>query len=124
MGSAHKIASTCLRVVEFGCSLIVLGIMSKFFNGLITLGGPADSRLAYAIAMGAIGAFFALVLFPPAKYSYYCFPIDFALFVCWMVCFALLVDVSIQCLPLMMVARENNILHVARRHKDLLGTLV
>lgn len=94
MGTAHKVISACLRVFEFGCSVIILGILARFFYRLNRIDGPTDSRLVYAITIAAISVTAAIMLVPPVKYSFYCFPLDLALFVCWIVCFALLEDVS------------------------------
>jgi hypothetical protein len=94
MAIAHKIVYSCLRVFELGCSAIVLGLLAKFFRLLNMFGGTSDSRLLYSISMAAISVFASIVLVTPLKYSFYCFPLDLALFVCWIVCFALLEDVS------------------------------
>src|SRR4051812_5550751 len=94
-GTAHKVVSACLRVLEFVCAVIILGILARFFRLLDLIDAPSDSRLEYAISMASISVAASLVLVPPLKYSFYCFPLDFSLFVCWIVCFALLEDVSI-----------------------------
>jgi hypothetical protein len=94
MGAVHKTVSACLRVVEFGCSVIILGILARFFYLIKLADGPVDSRLTYAISIAAISTAFSIVLLPPVKYSFHFFPIDFAFFACWIVCFALLEDVS------------------------------
>jgi hypothetical protein len=93
-GTAHKVISACLRVLEFCCSGIILGLLSRFFYLIDQLDGPNDSRLIFALSMAAISVFFAMVLVPPVKYSFYCFPIDFSIFVCWITCYALLQDLS------------------------------
>jgi len=94
MGTAHKVTSACLRVLEFGCSVIILGILARFFQLLSFVNGPTDPRVVYAISMAAISVAVSLALLPPVKYSYYCFPLDMALFICWIVCFSLLQEVS------------------------------
>jgi len=93
-GTAHKVISACMRVLAFCCSGIILGLLSRFFYLLDQLDGPTDSRLIFALSMSAISVFFAMVLVPPVKYSFYSFPIDFSLFVCWITCFALLQEIS------------------------------
>jgi hypothetical protein len=94
-GTAHKVLSSCLRVLEFCCSGIILGLLSRFFYLLDQLDGPNDSRLIFALSMAAISVFFTIILVPPVKYSFYCFPIDFSIFVCWITCYALLQDVCV-----------------------------
>lgn len=100
MGTAHKIVAVILRMLELGSCGIVLGLLAKFFYALDLINGPTDSRLAYAISMASIGVVASLILIPPVKYSFYAFPLDLALFVCWIVCFALLVDVRIPLSPI------------------------
>jgi hypothetical protein len=93
-GTVHKVFSACLRAFEFGCCIIILGILARFFYVLNRINGPTDSRLVYAISIAAISVVLTIILFPPVKYSFHFFPVDFALFICWIVCFALLEDVS------------------------------
>ncbi|PVH68004.1 hypothetical protein DL98DRAFT_554963 [Cadophora sp. DSE1049] len=94
MGTPSKVTSACLRVLEFGISCIILGVLSKFIHALHQGNGSTDSRLIFAISMAAISILFTFILVPPVKYSFYCFPLDFALFICWITCFALLQDLS------------------------------
>jgi hypothetical protein len=94
MGSAHKVISASLRVFEFGFCVIILGILARFFYLIGKLDVHADSRLVYAISMASISVLLSVVLFPPMKYSFCCFPLDVALFVCWIVVFALLEDLT------------------------------
>jgi hypothetical protein len=110
MGTAHMVVSSCLRVLEFVCTAIILGILAKFFSLLNIFNGPKDSRLEYAISMAAISVVASIILLPPLKYSFYLFPLDLALFICWIVCFSLLEDVSYLILLLSMsrpVSRGN-----------------
>ncbi|KAK3995217.1 hypothetical protein QBC44DRAFT_366743 [Cladorrhinum sp. PSN332] len=94
MGSAHKVISASLRVFEFGFCVIILGILARFFYLLDQIDGPTDSRLVYAISMAAISVVLAIILFAPTKFSFWCFPLDIALFICWIVVFALLQDLT------------------------------
>jgi len=95
MGTAHKVVSACLRVFEFVCAVIILGILARYFYHIDRINAPDNSRLVYAITMASISVVASILLVPPLPYSFYCFAIDFALFVCWIVCFALLEDVSV-----------------------------
>jgi hypothetical protein len=65
--------------------------------------GPQDPRLIYAIFMAAISVALALILLPPIEYSYYSFILYISLFFCWIVCFALLEDISLS-LPNLLIA--------------------
>jgi len=94
MGSAHKVISATLRVFEFGFCVIILAILARFFYLIGRIDAPTDSRLVYAISMASISVLLAIILFAPIKFSFYCFPLDVALFVCWIVVFALLQDLT------------------------------
>jgi len=125
MGSAHKAVSVAFRMFELASAAVILGLLAKFFNLLFRINGPTDPRLVYAVSMACISIALACLLAPPLRYSFYAFPIDFALFVCWIVCFALLVDVSVQVLsdsPLPHNAgtwNADSLRYTAYRHKDL-----
>lgn len=93
-GTAHRVISAILRVFEFGMSAVNLGILARFFSLIHEVGAHEDPRWTYALAMAAISLSLAVILMPPMKYSFYLFPIDFAMFVMWIVSFALLEDVS------------------------------
>jgi hypothetical protein len=94
MGTASKVLSACVRVVELGCACIITGVLGKFFHRISQGGGIKEPILTYALSMAVISILFSIFLLPPVKYSFYCFPLDFALFICWIVCFALLEDLS------------------------------
>ena len=94
MGQASKIVSIVLRVWEIICAIVVTAIVGTYFHYVNNAHGATSSRMAYAIAIGSISIFFALVLMAPMKYSFWAFPLDFAIFVMWMVAFGLLVDTS------------------------------
>jgi hypothetical protein len=51
------------------------------------------SDIEFAVAIGSISIFASLCLSPPYTYSFWFFPFDFAMFVCWMVLFGLLMNV-------------------------------
>ncbi|KAB5559822.1 hypothetical protein GE09DRAFT_69811 [Coniochaeta sp. 2T2.1] len=94
MGTAHKVVSVVLRGIELASAIIILGLLGRFFRLLDLISGPNNSRLEYAISMAAISVAVSILLMPPMEYSFYCFPLDFALFVFWIVCFALLEDLT------------------------------
>lgn len=94
MGEASKILSIVLRVWEIICASVVTGIVGIYLHYLDNAHVGTSSRMSYAIAVGSISIFFGLVLVAPLKYSYWAFPLDFAIFTMWMVAFGLLVDAS------------------------------
>ncbi|RVX66735.1 hypothetical protein B0A52_08928 [Exophiala mesophila] len=94
MGTASKIISVILRVGELVCASIVTGILGYYLSILDDADVPDDGRIVYAVAIGGISIFFSLVLMPPLRYSFWAFPLDLALFICWMVAFGLLCNRS------------------------------
>lgn len=94
MGTASRVISVLLRVGELICAAIVCGIMGYYLRALDDANGPYNSRVVYSVAMAGISILLSVVLLPPLKYSFAAFPLDFAIFICWMVCFGLLLNVS------------------------------
>ncbi len=95
MGSASKVTSVILRIGELICAAIVTGILGHYLSVLYDANVNKNSRIVYTISIGAISLFFSMIFMPPLKYSFWGFPIDFILFICWMVAFGLLVNVRL-----------------------------
>ena len=93
MGIASQITSVVLRAIELISASIVAGIVGTYLHFLGDANVDANGRIVYTIAIAGISIFFSILFMPPLKYSFYGFPLDFALFVCWMVAFGLLVNV-------------------------------
>jgi len=94
MGSGSKFCSVILRFSELASAAIVAGILGRYLAILADANIDAGSRIIYSEVIAGISLLFSIVLFPPLKYSFYCFPIDFALFICWIVAFALLCNLT------------------------------
>ena len=94
MGEASKIVSVFLRVWEIICAGVVTGIVGFYLHYLDEAHVGTSSRMTYALALGCLSIFFGLVLVAPFRYSFLAFPLDFAIFIMWMVAFGLLVGVS------------------------------
>lgn len=94
MGTASKVISVVFRLGELVCSVIVTALLGRFLYFLNLGNGHANGRLVYAQVISCLGIVFSIILLPPIKYSFYAFPIDAILFVCWIVAFGLLADVS------------------------------
>jgi hypothetical protein len=94
MGEASKVASVCLRIGELICASVVAGILGHYLYLLDQADDNLNDRIVYTVAMAGISIAFSIILMPPFKYSFWAFPLDFALFICWMVAFGLLVAVS------------------------------
>jgi len=93
MGTPSKTASVISRLGALFCAGIVLGIISRFFRVVDLGNGPINGRLVYAEVIAAMSIAFAIILLPPLTYSFYFFPFDLIMFICWMVAFGLLANV-------------------------------
>jgi hypothetical protein len=94
MGAASKTCSVILRSGELISATIIAGILGRYLYFLSSANAHVGSRVIYAEVIAGISILASLVLFPPLKYSFYCFGLDFALCICWTVAFALLCNVS------------------------------
>jgi hypothetical protein len=94
MGTASKVCSVILRFGELASAAIVVGILGRYLSILANANVDAGSRIIYSEVIAGISLFCSIIFFPPLMYSFYCFIIDFCLFICWIVAFALLCNVS------------------------------
>ncbi|KFY39730.1 hypothetical protein V495_05768 [Pseudogymnoascus sp. VKM F-4514 (FW-929)] len=92
MGSGSRVISVIFRLMQLVSAAVVAGTLGHYLHNIHEAGVGSNRRVVYAIAIAGISIFFALVLTPPLTYSFYAFPVDFAIFVCWMVAFGLLVN--------------------------------
>lgn len=97
MGTGSKVFSVFLRCGELCCAVICAGLLGRFFYWYNWMGvGHLEGRLIYAQVIACLEIIFAIFLLPPAKYSFYAWPLDIVWFICSIVAFALLADVSIN----------------------------
>ncbi|KAH6662187.1 hypothetical protein B0J14DRAFT_611069 [Halenospora varia] len=96
MGAASKTFSVILRASELISAAIVVGIVGRFLSFLSSAHANAGSRIIYAEVIAGISILASILLFPPLKYSFYCFGLDFALWICWMVAFGLLCNLTVS----------------------------
>jgi len=96
MGIASQITSVILRAIELTSASIIAGLVGAYLHFVSEAGADANGRFVYTITIAGISIFFSMLFMPPLKYSFYGFPLDFALFICWMVAFGLLVSVCIS----------------------------
>lgn len=93
MGTGSKVISVLFRLMQLVSGAVVAGTLGNYLHNIHEAGVGSNRRVVYAISIAGISIFFALVLMAPLTYSFYAFPLDFALFVMWMVAFGLLVNV-------------------------------
>jgi hypothetical protein len=106
MVRASQIISVVLRVGECISAIIVIALLGRFFHLLDLANGIADSRLVYASVIAGISIFLSLLLILPMKYSFYCFPLDGIIFICSIVAFGLLANVSGHQRDVILLIRE------------------
>ena len=95
MGTATKVISVLLRIGECICAIIVIALLGRFFYILNLANASVDGRLVYSSVIAGISIFLSIILVVPMKYSFFAFPLDGIVFICWMVAFGLLANVSI-----------------------------
>lgn len=93
MGVASKIVSVICRGMELISAAIVAGLVGSYLHRLSNANVGANGRIVYTEVIAGISIGLSIILMPPLKYSFFGFPLDFALFVCWMVDFGLLENV-------------------------------
>lgn len=93
-GAAHKIVSVILRFLELSSAVIVLGLLSRFAYMISMAGVNMDGRLVYAMVVAGIGIVYSIFLCPPFDALFASFPVDFILFIMWLVAYCLLQTVK------------------------------
>jgi len=89
-GTAHRIISVLLRLGQFACGIIVLGLLSRFCYLVGLADVSVDGRIIYAMVTAGIAVIFSLFLCAPFNILFLSFPFDFILFIMWLVVFCLL----------------------------------
>lgn len=94
-GVAHKVISALLRLGEFACAVIVMGILGRFTYFLSIPQAHADGRIVYAMVVAGIGIVYSFFFCIPFTSLFLGFPVDFILFVMWLVAYCLLQTVRL-----------------------------
>ena len=97
MGSASKGVSIFFRFMELVSAAVVAGLVGEYLHYIANAHANANDGIVYAVTMAGISIVASMVLFPPLKYTFLAFGFDYALFICWMVVFGLLANVSNLC---------------------------
>ncbi|KAF2185319.1 hypothetical protein K469DRAFT_576726, partial [Zopfia rhizophila CBS 207.26] len=81
-------------LVNFACSVIITALLGHFFY-FPSLGNEhADGCIVYARVIAYLGVVFSIALFPSLEYTFYAFPIGAIIFICSIVEFGLLADLT------------------------------
>ncbi|KAN0076458.1 hypothetical protein V8E54_006600 [Elaphomyces granulatus] len=94
MAHAHQFVAAFLRVSELICAAIVVGIISRYEYFIHTANAPNSGRLVYSLVIGCISIIVSIFLMIPFHATFYLFPIDLVLFICWMVAFGLMANLT------------------------------
>lgn len=84
---ASQITSTAAHAMELISASIIAGLVGAYLHYISNAGAQVNDQIIYTLAIAGISIFFSIFFMPPLKYSLYGFPIDFALFICWLGCF-------------------------------------
>lgn len=95
MGTISRVLSSLSRFTALVSSIIVAGLLGRFVRNLRRFGFNGGSKVIYTLALSGISIFFALILLVPLNFQFWAFPFDFAMFVMWIVAFALLTNVRL-----------------------------
>ncbi|KAK3997757.1 hypothetical protein QBC44DRAFT_376236 [Cladorrhinum sp. PSN332] len=90
IGGTARACHVILRLFEFACSVIVLGLLSRAIFLINQADISQDGRILYAEVTSVISTLFSLLFVLPFLYAYMAAPFDAVMFMMWMVAFALL----------------------------------
>ncbi|KFA63154.1 hypothetical protein S40285_09186 [Stachybotrys chlorohalonatus IBT 40285] len=89
-GTTHKVISVLLRFGEFASSAIVLGLLSRISYLISDAHAHVDGRIIYAMVVAGMSIVYSVFFCPPFKSLFLSFPVDFILFVMWLIAYCLL----------------------------------
>ncbi|CAM1503258.1 Fc.00g080340.m01.CDS01 [Cosmosporella sp. VM-42] len=89
-GAAHKVTSVFLRLGQLCSAIIVLGILSRFSYLISIRQAGASGRVVYTMVIAVITIVYSFFLCCPFDALFMSFPVDFILFIGWLVAFCLL----------------------------------
>lgn len=125
-GVVHKVLNVLFRLGELVSAIIVLALLSRFSWLLHTGSGGSSGRVIYTMVVAALAIIFSILLIAPITALFLGFPLDFLMWIMWLIAFCLLASVGYLCLfmfmeyTLMMVERRNRALMCALAH----GTII
>ena len=93
IGTGSRVVSVLSRIMQIISAAVVAGVLGHYLHNIHDGGAGSNGRIVYAVVIAGISLLVALLLIVPMKFSFFGFPLDFLIFVCWMVAFGLLVNV-------------------------------
>ncbi|PVH72415.1 hypothetical protein DL98DRAFT_610735 [Cadophora sp. DSE1049] len=90
MSAVARVFHVLLRIGECASSVIVLGVVSRLLYMVGQANASTDSRLIYTTVIASISTIFSILFVLPALYAFLAFPMDFIMFITWLVAFCLM----------------------------------
>lgn len=87
-----RVIALVLRIVQLISALIVVGIIGHYLRIQDDNGWWPGSRFIYTEVIAALSLLASLLLLIPFTYALTLFPLDFTMFILWIVSFGLLAD--------------------------------
>ncbi|KAH0352769.1 hypothetical protein KCU83_g3404, partial [Aureobasidium melanogenum] len=94
MGVGSKIASIVLRASALVSAAIVVGILGRFLSIINDANASANGKVVYAMVIASLALAISIVLIAPFWFTFRAFPLDFIMFLCWMIAFGLLANLT------------------------------
>lgn len=88
--------SVSLRIGELIFSTVVTGITGSYLHSVKAESAWTKKRFIYTEVIAALGIFVSLLLLLPFTWSFIHWPVDFLMFILFMVAFGLLADVFLH----------------------------
>lgn len=104
MGVGSKITSIVFRASALVSAAIIAGILGQFLSIINDVNVSANGKIVYAMVIASLALVISIVLIVPCWFTFRAFSLDFIMFLCWMIAFGLLANVSGQP-PLIMQSR-------------------
>lgn len=96
MPAMARIAYLSLRVGELAFAATVAGLIGQYLHQVDEANGHPGKRFVYTEVIAGLSILLALIWLLPFTAGFIHYPVDFVMFILWIVAFGLLVNVSAQ----------------------------
>lgn len=86
----HRLVNPVLRFLQFVSAIIVVGIIGHYLD--VMSGTWPGGRFIYSVIVAALATILALILLIPSVWDLTLYPLDFLMFIFWIIAFGLLYD--------------------------------
>ncbi|PLB46531.1 hypothetical protein P170DRAFT_427844 [Aspergillus steynii IBT 23096] len=91
----HEIFSPIPLVGELISAAVVMGILAGYEHYIDRANASNNGRIVYSLVIAFL-TLFSIILLIPFHASFYFFGLDFIFFVCWMVAFGLMANLTVS----------------------------